>query len=96
MSTHTHTKKYGLLTTLILHTILILKKKTQLIQCSPNPNVCNQRHLKTSAEITSKNKNKKKKKKKERKEKEQRNKKTTRKLLIIPSQHTGRSTLKHT
>lgn len=57
----THTKIYGLLTTPILHTILIPRKKEKeknnQTHQQRSPNVCNQRHLKTSVEITSKSKN---------------------------------------
>lgn len=90
-------KKYGLLTTPILHTILIPRKKTKQqqqqqqqkpdsSQCSPN--VCSQRHLKISAEITSKNQEKKKKKSKENNQKES--------FWLFPLSITGRSTLKQT
>lgn len=62
----THTKNYGLLTTPILHTILIPRKnektktKKQPEPSQRSPNVCNQRHLKISVEITSTNQKKRK------------------------------------
>lgn len=85
----THTKIYGLLTTPILHTILIPRKKEKekktnkknqpdSSQCSPNV-----LQPKTSQVKSLLGKEKRKKKK----ENEQRKKKRTRKLLITPSQH---------
>lgn len=87
----THTKIYGLLTTPILHTILIPRKKEKEKkpnnQKNPTRLITTQSKCFATKDISSEITSRKRKEKEKKKENEQRKKKRTRKLLITPSQH---------